>query len=73
MSSVPTRDPVYRMNTKEYIRFCRLRGLFLADGIETWRMVLEQRKLPTADVTAKLAAAALFIERFGRTFEREAT
>ena len=69
MSSVPARDPVYRMNAKEYIRFCRLRGLFLADGLETWRRVLEQRRLPREQIAAKLAAATLFIQGFGQTFE----
>ena len=24
MSSLPSRDPAYRMNAKEYIRFCRI-------------------------------------------------
>jgi len=71
MSSLPSRDPVHRMNAKEYIRFCRLRGLFLADGLETWRLVLEQRKVPPGEVAAKLAAAALFIQGFGQTFEPE--
>ncbi len=69
MSAVPARDPVYRMNSKEYIRFCRLRGLFLADGLETWRRTLEQRRVPDEEIAAKLAAAALFIQGFGRTFE----
>ena len=69
MPAVPARDPVSRTNAKEYIRFCRLRGLFLADGLETWRRTLEQRRLPHEEVAAKLAAAAWFIQAFGRTFE----
>jgi len=69
MSSVPSSDPGSRMDAKEYIRFCRLRGLFLADGLETWRRVLEQRRLPSEEIAAKLTAAALFIRGFGQTFE----
>ena len=71
MPSSPARDPAYRMNAKEYMRFCRLRGLFLADGLETWRRVLEQRRLPSDEIAAKLAAATLFVQGFGRTFETE--
>ena len=71
MSSLPSRDPAYRMNAKEYIRFCRIRGLFLANGLETWRGVLEQRRLPSEEIAAKLAAAALFIQGFGQTFGAE--
>ena len=71
MSSLPVPDHAYRADAKEYARFCRLRRLFLVDGLETWRKALQQRKLPQEDIDAKIDAATRFVRGLGQSFERE--
>jgi hypothetical protein len=44
-------------DTKEYARFCRMRGLFLADSVGLWRKELEARGLPEDVVLTKISAA----------------
>ena len=68
MSSSPVSEHSFRVDAKEYARFCRLRGLFLTDGLEPWRQALEGRKLPEDQILAKLAAAARFVQLFGQPF-----
>jgi hypothetical protein len=68
MSSSPIPPLPDRSVGKEYARFCRLRGIFLAEGLEAWRRAMEQRKVPREEIQAKVADAARYIEILGRSF-----
>ena len=54
---------------KEYARFCRLRRLFLAEGLHAWRQAMEQRNVPPEEIRAKISEAARYVEMLGRTLE----
>ncbi len=56
------RGPAYRSHAKEYQRFCRMRGLFMVDGLQSWRAVLQRRGLSEAEVEQKVSAAAHFVK-----------
>jgi hypothetical protein len=57
-----------RSAAKEYARFCRLRGIFLAEGLEAWRLAMEQRKVPPEQIRVKVAEAARFVAILGQSF-----
>ena len=50
---------------KEYQRFCRFRGLFLVDGLDSWRSALKARGVPEEEIRAKIEAAADFVKSLG--------
>lgn len=51
----------WRRDAKEYAMFCRVRRLFMVDGLEHWKLVLRRKGLSEAEIGMKLAAAAQFI------------
>jgi len=57
--------PTYLRDAKEYARFCRMRGIFLVDGIEVWRRALEDRGLPEDVVSTKVLAATHLVRSLG--------
>jgi hypothetical protein len=68
MPGSPALEPSDRLSAKEYARFCRLRGFFLVEGLDAWRKDLQRRRLPAAEVAAKVAAAAVYVREIGRSF-----
>jgi len=61
MAGSSARGPEYLRDAKEYARFCRMRGLFLAESVGLWRRELEARGLPTDVVGTKVSAATLLV------------
>ena len=57
--------PASQKDAKEYARFCRIRRLFLVDGLETWRAALKARGLSGDEIDGKLAAAMHFVLSLG--------
>ena len=57
--------PASQKDAKEYARFCRIRGLFFVDGLETWRAALKARGLSGDEIDGKLAAAMHFVLSLG--------
>ena len=55
----------YLRDAKEYARFCRIRGIFLVDGVGIWRRILEDRGLPPDVVSMKVAAATYLVGSLG--------
>jgi hypothetical protein len=62
---VDSGRPAFRNHAKEYARFCRIRGLFLVDGLEPWRTALKAKGLSEAEIGFKISAAADFVRRLG--------
>ena len=58
-------DSSYHGDAKEYARFCRIRRIFLVDGIRAWRDALRARGLSEAEIGTKVSAAAHFIRLLG--------
>ena len=54
-----------RSDAREYAQFCRFRGLFLVDGLESWMIALKTRGLPEDRIGEKLSAARAFVRRMG--------
>lgn len=57
--------PERRYRAEEYARFCRIRGLFLVDGLEAWRTALQARGFSEEEIALKTAGAAYFVRRMG--------
>ena len=57
--------PAYRKDAKEYARFCRIRRLFMVDGLEPWRDALRKRGLSEAEIAPKISAAVHFVRTMG--------
>jgi hypothetical protein len=57
--------PAVRNHAKDYARFCRIRGLFLVDGLEPWRTALRAKGLSEAEIGFKISVAADFVRRLG--------
>ncbi|MGA2761984.1 MAG: hypothetical protein ABSG17_01325 [Spirochaetia bacterium] len=53
--------PASQRDAKEYSRFCRIRRLFLVDGLETWRAALKARGLSPEEINRKISAAMRFV------------
>src|SRR5208283_3359671 len=52
MGSTSNGGSSSRTDAKEYARFCRIHGLFLVDGLETWRTALTARGLSEVEIGA---------------------
>jgi hypothetical protein len=65
MGSDFSGGPTFKTDAKEYARFCRLRGLFLVDGLEPWRTALKARGYTEEELALKIAGAADFVRRMG--------
>ena len=65
MGSTFIGGPASQNDAKEYARFCRIRGLFLLDGLERWRSALKTRGFPEDEIRAKVSAATDFVRRMG--------
>ena len=65
MASSFSRGSSYLRDAKEYARFCRIRGIFLVDGLDLWRTTLRQRGFPEDAVATKLTAAVHFVRSLG--------
>ncbi len=61
MASSFTPGPSYLRDAKEYARFCRMRGIFLVDGLDLWRAALKAKGFPEDAVVAKVTAAVHFV------------
>ncbi len=61
MASSSNHGPAYLRDAKEYARFCRIRGIFLVDGLRLWRTALEARGFTQEVINAKVSAAAHFV------------
>ncbi|MGA2615301.1 MAG: hypothetical protein ABSG38_17835 [Spirochaetia bacterium] len=62
MASSSNHGPTYLRDAKEYARFCRIRGIFLVDGLGLWRSALKARGLTEEVISAKVSAALHFIQ-----------
>lgn len=65
MGSTFNGGPAFQKNAKEYARFCRIRGLFLVDGLELWRTALKARGFSEDEISAKVSTATDFVRRMG--------
>ena len=63
MGSTFNGGPASQNDAKEYARFCRIRGLFLVDGLELWRTALKARGFPEEEIRTKVSAATDFVRR----------
>ena len=57
--------PTYLQDAKEYARFCRIRGIFLVDGVGIWRKALEDKGLAEDVVVTKVSAAIHLVRSMG--------
>ena len=57
--------PAFRKDSKEYLMFCRIRGLFLVDGLEHWRTALQAKGHSDKEIASKVQAASHFVRRIG--------
>jgi len=65
MADSAALGPTYLQDAKEYARFCRIRGIFLVDGVGIWRKALEDRGLSEDIVSTKVLAAVHFVRSMG--------
>jgi len=61
MPSSFTHRPARARGAKEYVRFCRIHGIFMVDGLEQWHTALKARGTPEDVISVKVSAAALFV------------
>ena len=65
MASELNGGRIFQKDAKEYLMFCRVRGLFLVEGLEHWRAALQAKELPQDVVAAKMTAASRFVRQIG--------
>jgi hypothetical protein len=65
MASEHNGGRTIQKDAKEYLMFCRVRGLFLVEGLEHWRVALQAKGHPEDVVAAKVTAASHFVSRIG--------
>ena len=57
--------PVDMRNAKEFAQFCRVREIFMVDGLELWREALKAKGTPEGVISEKVSSAAHFIRTMG--------
>ncbi|HUI69527.1 MAG TPA: hypothetical protein VL354_03330 [Spirochaetia bacterium] len=65
MANSNGRGSAYLRDAKEFAQFCRVRGVFMVDGLEHWRAALKAKGTPDEVVSEKVSAAARFIRNMG--------